>query len=182
MQPNGLIPTLQGPTVVQSFWSAWLFPRSVRGFRRETPGKSGETFGRQSVLKTIRTASNLRISGTKKAFKGKLAPNSGSTLPRTLSPPTLQGFGETESMMHHNRDSWSEELPRPVLTPHQQQWCMILLGPLEQNIFSPLLLRTILACLWEGVRLPRSFWQLPGPLPRISPHFPRIVFPRSSDL
>ena len=31
----------------------------------------------------------------------------------------------------------------------------------------------ILACCWEGVKAPPSFWQLPG-LPRISPDFPGI--------
>ena len=36
----------------------------------------------------------------------------------------------------------------------------------------PYYLETILACHWEGVRLPQSFWKLPA-LPRVSLKIPR---------
>ena len=51
----------------------WLFPGSVRGFSRKTPGKSQENLSTES-----RNATNSRISGT---GKGKPAGNLGSTLP-----------------------------------------------------------------------------------------------------
>ena len=64
----------------------WLFPGSVRGFPRKTPGKSRENCWK--ISPESRNATNSRISGT---GKGKPAGKVGSTLPGTLSPPSGRG-------------------------------------------------------------------------------------------
>ena len=55
----------------------WLFPGSVRGFSRKTPGKSRENCWK--FFPESRNAINSRIWGT---GKGQPAGNLGSTLPR----------------------------------------------------------------------------------------------------
>ena len=54
----------------------WLFPGSVRGFSRKTPGKSRENCWK--MFPESRNATNSGISGT---GKGEPAENLGSTLP-----------------------------------------------------------------------------------------------------
>ena len=54
----------------------WLFPGSVRGFSRKTPGKSRENCWK--IFPESRNATNSRIWGT---GKGQPAGNLGSTLP-----------------------------------------------------------------------------------------------------
>ena len=54
----------------------WLFPGSVQGFSRRTPGKSQENCWK--IFPESRNATNFRISGT---GKDKPAGNLGATLP-----------------------------------------------------------------------------------------------------
>ena len=64
------------PLLISQKTGLWLFPGSVRGFPRKTPGKS-----RENCWKTFpesRNATDPRISGT---GKGKPDVNLGSTLP-----------------------------------------------------------------------------------------------------
>ena len=64
----------------------WLFLRSARGFPRKIPGKSQENCWK--MFPESRHALNSRISGT---GKGKPAANLRSTLPGTLSRPSVRG-------------------------------------------------------------------------------------------
>ena len=64
----------------------WLFPGSVRGFPRKTPGKSQENCWK--ILPESQTATNSRISGT---GKGKPVGNLGSTQPGSCPQPSVQG-------------------------------------------------------------------------------------------
>ena len=67
----------------------WLFPGSVRGFSRKTPGNS-----REDCWKEARNATNSRISGT---GKGEPAGNLGSTLPGPCPHSPCGVFFEIDS-------------------------------------------------------------------------------------
>ena len=68
--------TVQTHSNIDNSRRLWLFPGSVRGFSRKTPGKSRENSWK--FFPESRNATNSRISGT---GKGKPAGNLGSTLP-----------------------------------------------------------------------------------------------------
>ena len=71
-----LHPHLLNPHLSENSRRLWLFPGSVRGFPRKTPGKSRENCRR--ISPEAPNATNSRISGT---GKGKPAGNLWSTLP-----------------------------------------------------------------------------------------------------
>ena len=70
----------------------WLFPGSVRGFSRKTPGKPREIAGK--LFPESRNAINSRISGT---GKGKPAGNLGPTLPEPCPHLPCGVFFEIDS-------------------------------------------------------------------------------------
>ena len=70
----------------------WLFPGSVRGFSRKTPGKSRENSWK--IFPEARNATSSRIWGT---GKGKPAGNLGSTLPEPCPDLPCRVFFEIDS-------------------------------------------------------------------------------------
>ena len=83
----------------------WLFPGSVRGFPRKTPGKSRENCWK--IFPESRNATNSRILGT---GKGKPAGNLGSTLPVPLGTKPILGRCHVAGMTCDLHAKW-EALP-----------------------------------------------------------------------